>query len=290
MSFPNARRILKMGPSLTTFKLLLMAAASSRQRLRKLCLFLLRPFVSDGDIAVRYSCEGRSYTVFIRLDDVLSDYYSVLELAVGRAYRLDKAFSPDLVVDCGGNIGLFSLTAAAVYPSSRIVTCEPVPGNLERIKRHLHCNGVAAEVLPVCIGGSRRIIPFFIRQANQGSFDPTKPYTDKLEVEVLSLADVLAGRDAQKIQIKLDIEGMEIETLESFVPGETRAVCVVGELHGHKENCRQLESIFADKGWELRFDDVSDQGSCFEARSPAALALLGGGRSPVPTGSFAGTR
>jgi FkbM family methyltransferase len=288
--FPNARRILKMGPSLTTCKLLLMAAASSRPRLRKLCLFLLRPFVRDGDIAVCYSCEGHSYTVFIRMDDLLSDYYSVLELAVGRIYKLDAAFVPDLVIDCGGNTGLFSLTAAAVYPTSKIVICEPVPSNLERIKRHLHCNGVAAEILPVCIGGSRRIIPFYVREANQGSFEATKPYTDKLEIEVSTLADVLLGRSAQRIYIKLDIEGMELETLESFVPSESRPVCVVGELHGHKENCRRLESIFGDKGWELRFDDVSDQGSCFEAYSPAALALLGRGRSPVVTRSFVGTR
>ncbi len=88
----------------------------------------------------------------------------------------------------------------------------------------------------MCIGGSRRKIPFFVRQAISGSFDPTKPYTNKLEVEVWTLADVLAGRDAQKIQIKMDIEGMEIETLESYVPVETRAVCIVGELHEHKKN------------------------------------------------------
>ncbi len=280
MAFPNARRILKMGPSLTTYKLLLMAAALSRQRLRKLFLFLLRPFVCDGEIAIRYSCEGRPYKVFLRMNEMSSDFQSVLELAVGRAYRLDKAFSPDLVVDCGGNIGLFSLTAAAVYPSSRIVTCEPVPGNLERIRRHLEFNGVSAEILPVCVGGSRRKIPFFVRQAISGSFDPTKPYTSKLEIEVWTLADVLAGRDAQKIQIKLDIEGMEIETLESYVPVETRAVCIVGELHEHKKNQSNLRRIFADNGWELRFNVVTDQDSLFAAYSPAALALPGRAQSP----------
>jgi FkbM family methyltransferase len=222
--------------------------------------------------------------------DVLSDYFSVFELAVRRIYKLDKVFVPDLVIDCGGNIGLFSLTASAVYPASNIVVCEPVPSNLERIKRHLQFNGVVAEVLPVCIGGSHRLIPFFVREANQGSFDATKPYSNELQVEVLTLADVLRGREAERIYIKLDIEGMEIEALESYVPGETRAVCIVGELHGHKENSHYLESIFGDRGWELRFEDVSDQGSVFKAYSPAALAELGRGQGPVPAGSFAGTR
>jgi FkbM family methyltransferase len=211
-------------------------------------------------------------------------------LAVRHVYKLDTSFGPDLVVDCGGNTGMFSLAAAAVYPSAEIVICEPIPSNLERIRKHLLFNGVAAEVLPLCIGGSHRTIPFYVREANQSSFDSNKPYTRKLEVEVSTLADVLDGRDAQRVYIKLDIEGMEIETLESYVPGETRAVYITGELHGHKENSRQLERIFGDKGWDLRFEDVSDQGSVFEAYSPAALALLGRERTPIATGSFTVTR
>jgi len=263
-----------MGPSLTTFKLLLMAAAWSRPGMRKAALVLLRPFVHNGEIKVDYKYEGQTRTVFIRMDDMLSDYYSVLELGVHRIYNLEKALMPDLIIDCGGNIGLFSLAASASYPSSKIVICEPVPRNLDRIRKHLQSNNVSAEVLPVCIGGTQRRLSFYVREANQGSFDPAKPYTSVLEVEVLTLADVLRDRDAQTILIKLDIEGMEIETLESYVPGENRAVCVVGELHGHKENSPSLESIFKSNGWTLRFADVTDEGSAFEAYSPAASMLL----------------
>ena len=286
MFFPNARPILKRGPSLNTYKLLLLAAASSRPGLRTLSFALLRPFIHHGDVAIRYKCQGRSYTVFIRMDDVYSDYLSVYELEVRHIYHIDPDFAPDMVIDCGGNTGLFTLDAAARYPSARIVVCEPVPRNLDRIRRHFQSNNVVAEVLPVCIGGRRRVIPFYVREANQGSFEPNKPYTSKLEVEVLSLTDVLRDRPAQRIYIKMDIEGMEIEALESYVPTETRPVCVVGELHGHKENSCHLERIFGDNGWQLRFDDVSDAGSIFEAYSPAALALLG--RSPVATTTLIG--
>lgn len=271
---PNARRILKMGPSLTTFKLLLMAAAASRPGLRSLCLLLLRPFVHEGEISVDYRYETRSYTAFIRMDDMGSDYYSVLELAVYRIYSLDKAFAPDLVIDGGGNIGLFSLAASAVFPSSKIVICEPVPRNIDRIKMHLRLNKVQAELLQVCIGGTNRTIPFYVREANQGSFDPTKPYRDVLNVQVSTLSDILRTRDARNILIKLDIEGMEIETLEQYVPVENRAVCIVGELHGHKENSHSIERIFQNKGWTLRYSDVTDQGSAFQAYSPAAVAFL----------------
>jgi FkbM family methyltransferase len=280
---PNARSILKMGPSLTTYKLLLMAAAWSRPSVRELSLALLRPFVHKGEITMHYTCEGRRRTVFVRMDDMLSDYYSVLELGVHHVYNLDKDFVPELIVDCGGNIGLFSLSASALYPSSRIVICEPVPRNLGQIQKHMQVNGLSPEILPVCIGGARRRIPFYVREANQGSFDRAKPYSSVLDVEVLTLADVMRNRDARTILIKLDIEGMEIEALESYVPDEDRPVCIVGELHDHKSNGQILAKIFSSKGWTIRFEDETDQGSLFHAYSPAARSML-----EQPSGSQVG--
>jgi hypothetical protein len=91
----------------------------------------------------------------------------------------------------------------------------------------------------------------------------------------LTLADVLDGRDTQKTLIKLDIEGMEIEALESYLPRETRSVRIVGELHNHHTNKERFEKMFRDKGWRSRFLEITDQGSVFEAYSPAAPAQLG---------------
>jgi hypothetical protein len=34
---------------------------------------------------------------------------------------------------------------------------------------------LSAEILPVCLGGSRRSISFYCRGANASSFDPDKP-------------------------------------------------------------------------------------------------------------------
>ena len=283
MFFPNAGPILKRGPSLSTYTLLLLAAASSRPALRTVCFALLRPFIHKGDVAIHYKSQGRSYTAFIRMDEFASDLLTFLELAIRHIYVIDPAFTPDLVIDCGGNMGLFTLDSAARYPSAKIVVCEPVPRNLDRIMRHLDFNHVCADVLPVCIGGSRRTIPFYVREAIAGSFDPSKPYTSILDVDVLTLADVLQDRSAERLYIKMDIEGMELETLESYVPCETRPVCIVGELHGHKENSGHLERIFGSNRWQLRFNEVTHEGSIFEAYSPAALALLG--RSPVATGT-----
>jgi FkbM family methyltransferase len=271
MTFPNARRLLKGGVSLSTLKLLAMQAAMSHPSWRPIVGALIQPFVHKGEVTVRYRCYGRHYTAFVRLNEMSSDVFTVKELAAAdNVYCLDPGFDPDLIVDGGGNIGLFAMLAAALYPSAKIVVCEPAPRSLNQLEKHLRLNQIDADILPVCLGGTRRAIPFYVREAIASSFDPDKPYESVVNVDVLTLCDVLRGRDAEKILIKLDIEGMELEVLEAFVPGETRPVCVVGELHGRKTNANRLREILDASGWSLVFRDSSETDSIFEARSPAA--------------------
>lgn len=284
MAFPNARRILRGGVSLSTFKLLAMQASLSRPALRGIGERLIQPFIHDGEVAVRYGCHGRRYTAFVRMSDMSSDVFTMKELATGEGvYHLDPGFQPDLVVDGGGNIGLFAMLAAALYPSAKIVVCEPAPRSLKQIEKHLRLNRVNAEVLPVCLGGNRRTIPFYVREAIASSFDPEKPYQSVVDVNVLTLSDVLQGRDAGRILVKLDIEGMELEVLEAWVPKEKRPVCVVGELHGRKIHGSRLKEILDASGWSLVFRDSSETDSIFEARSPAARIAVPGDATTGPS-------
>lgn len=208
------------------------------------------------------------------MGDLESDLHSMLEVVIRNAYSLNPSFRADLVIDGGANIGLFSLQAAAVYPSAKIIVCEPLPRNIAQIEKHLARNHVEAKILPTCIGGSHRTIPFYCRGANASSFDADKPFDSVLHIDVLPLAGVLGPRAAKRILIKLDIEGMEIESLESYVAQEQRAVIIFCELHGHREHRSTMEKLFSDHGWSFRLgDDLSGEDAIFEARSPAADAL-----------------
>jgi FkbM family methyltransferase len=274
--FYNAKTIARLGPSLSTLKMLLMAAATSRPYLRGICLALLGPFIRDGEIAVHYQCYGRSFTAYVRLSDFESDWQSVSEIALHRIYEIEPGFSPDLVIDGGGNTGLFSLFASAAFPAAKIVVAEPVPRNLVQIAKHLRINSVDAEVQPVCIGGRQRTIPFYLREANKGSFDPGLPYSSRLDVPVHTLVSLIRGHNAHRILIKLDIEGMEVEALESFLPEEKRAVFVVGEVHSLPSNGPLLTRIFKRNAWTVRYQRGSDLNCNFTAWSPEAALFLAG--------------
>jgi FkbM family methyltransferase len=237
---------------------------------------LLRPFIRDGEVAIHYRCRDRRYVVHIRMADYQSDWMSVFELAAKGIYPIDTGFAPDLIIDGGGNTGVFTLLASATFPTARVVVCEPVPRNLLQIDKHLRMNRVNANVMPVCIGGSRRSIPFYIREANQGSFDSGIPYSSQIDVDVVTLASLVRDRDAKRILVKLDIEGMEVEALESFVPGETRAVFVVGEVHNARANVGPLQRLFERNGWTVQFEGVGEMTGNFTAWSPAADSMLMG--------------
>jgi len=228
---------------------------------------------------LRYRCYNRYLSCFIGLSDLESDLLSVLELSVRDTYHLDFGFQPDLVIDGGGNIGLFTLRAAAGTASAsdspaKFVVCEPLPRNVGQIRKHLALNHVPAEVMAGCLGGERRSIPFYCREAIDSSFDPDKPYLSVIDIPVYTLGDAIGSYPAKRILIKLDIEGMEIEVLRGFVPSEHRPVYVVGELHSFAVNESILRGIFEDNGWTFEFCEIADDHATFRACSPAALPLL----------------
>src|SRR5271154_5315789 len=276
MAFPNVKRILQIGSPLSSLKLLLVVTFYSRPKFGALAHFLLRPFVHNGMISIRYRCYERFYKTFLRTSDLQADYLSTRELCVNDIYYLDRNFKADLVIDGGGNIGLFSLRAAAAYPSVKIIICEPLPRNIEQIERHLEMNGIRAEILPSCLGGTRRTIAFYCRGANESSFDAAEPYERIMEVPVVLLADAIGTSPAQRILIKLDIEGMEVEALTAFVPTtEQRAIYIVGELHHYPVNAPLMEQLFRDHGWTLELFDIDEVTSSFRACSPSAVPQLG---------------
>jgi FkbM family methyltransferase len=279
MAFQNLKKIVNIGSPVNSWKLVLLAAAFSRPEFRSVSLMLLRPFTRDGMVSVCYRCNGRDLRILVRLSDLPSDFLGLMELGVSDTYELDHEFRPDLVIDGGGNIGLFTLRAAATNSSIgdspiKLVICEPLPRNVEHIKRHLDGNRIEAEILQGCLGGTRRSVPFYCREAIDSSFDPEKPYTNVIDMPVYPLRDAIAPHPAKRILIKLDIEGMEIETLEAFIPSESRPVYLVGELHQVSVNAVLMQQIFSRSGWPFEISKATDGNALFRACSPAALPFL----------------
>lgn len=118
----------------------------------------------------------------------------------------------ELLVDCGANIGWYSLMAAA--NGAHELAFEPEPGNLALLRANIDANGLTdlVEINGVALGRGAGHSSLQLSSFNQGdhrvSARPVGP-TVAIDIEVLD--DRLSGRTATVI--KLDTQGSEVAIL-----------------------------------------------------------------------------
>ena len=120
MAFRNAKNILKHCSPFSGYKLLLLSAMNSREKYNAIWFPLLRPFIREGQVSFTYRCYGRSLKAELRMSEMASDIQSIWELCARDGYEIDLRFKPDLVIDCGGNMGLFTMRMSAAATSTGI--------------------------------------------------------------------------------------------------------------------------------------------------------------------------
>jgi FkbM family methyltransferase len=122
----------------------------------------------------------------------------------------------DTFIDCGANIGYFSLLAAkAVGPTGRVHAFEPQPDNRRRLAAHAAANGLESIITihPAALSdgpGAVRLHTYDNPAANHGQstmFVLPGTETHSVSVETVRLDDYLPGVTPRLI--KLDIEGAE---------------------------------------------------------------------------------
>lgn len=156
---------------------------------------------------------------------------------------ITKYIRPGMVVyDVGANIGYIGLMLArAVGEGGRVLAFEPLPANVERIRRNAALNpeGNRLQVFELAVSRSAGRTHFRVHASNaMGRMEETggrsEGYLQTIEVETASLDELVyeRGLPAPDV-IKMDIEGGEALAL----PGAARLLkekhpLVLLELHG----------------------------------------------------------
>jgi FkbM family methyltransferase len=182
------------------------------QRLSITAAILRRVFrfgYGTGEIEVEF----RGMSLVVPADDVtvvpglVGGFYERIELDIFQAV----VASASLIVDVGGNVGVYACLAAAGAPSKRVVTFEPVPDNLEYLRRNLERNGLSArvEVVDKAVSDVSGLQPIYLADSigthslsSAGSVNGSR-----IEVEVITLDAFLARREVDVI--KIDVEGFD---------------------------------------------------------------------------------
>lgn len=184
-------------------------------------------------------------------------------------------------VDCGANIGLWTLVAAtAVGKAGHVFAFEPNPSTFARLSEHVRANGMESFVTPTCAacGAVAGNLPFVfsgehnqshLAQAGEGGAAP---------VPVMTLDAAIANQPVHGI--KIDVEGGEREVLagaKEILQRSRPWVCVefnaslagtgrLGDWEVHRfltglgYGCRPMEEAGRGDGDGKLHDDWSLQG------------------------------
>jgi FkbM family methyltransferase len=179
------------------------------------------------------------------------------EFAFDHVYDVDLPFKPDMVFDCGGHIGLFSLLAASRYPGVPIVTFEPNPRNVIWLKRNIAANDANIELVEAAVSiadGTEWFDDAASHAGHLGSAPPTSStaVSDKrYEVRVVDFSRFFKSRNTQRPLLKIDIEGEEMRLIPQLIDLLPAQCAVFVETHAGEQAWNSIGKLFTDLGFTV---------------------------------------
>jgi FkbM family methyltransferase len=168
--------------------------------------------------------------------------------------------SGDAFVDCGANIGTYSLLAASIVgPSGSVMSYEPSARSAERLRENVAINGLnkVIHVRQAAVGAERGIARITSGSDVSNSIVSATEFgrvTEEIEVVPLDEAELPFTPSI----VKIDVEGYEMEALRgmsSLLEGERRPVLLI-EFTPHllrkaSTSATELASHLADLDYVL---------------------------------------
>lgn len=153
-----------------------------------------------------------------------SDGVVIREILTDDCYRFLKRAVSGLVIDIGANIGVFTVLAS--LKGAEVEAYEPESNNFTQLLVNCELNGVKPEVFQLGIGSGET--GYFTN--NFGGTRREDSGESWGEVAIISLDDVVGGRDVELL--KIDCEGSEYDIFSTCSDNTLRLIQnFVGEFH-----------------------------------------------------------
>jgi FkbM family methyltransferase len=189
---------------------------------------------------------------FIRLDTSdIGQLVSYEEIMVDCCYDLNLIpFTPDLVLDCGAHIGLFTRLAAARYSGARLLAFEPHPGNCELLRPQFAELGGRATLHQAAVSVEEGERWFSANCSNTGRLG--RPAEEGWRVRVSDLRQVIVSECTGSLLLKVDVEGEELRIIPAVASMLPKQCAVFFEIHHGDESWTAVTSSLKKAGFEIR--------------------------------------
>jgi FkbM family methyltransferase len=172
-------------------------------------------------------------------------------------------FQPEIIMDCGAHIGLFTVLAASNFPDAPIISFEPLPENIAMFKRQVALNRFSnVKLEEAAVSTKDGDTTFHIADASfGGSLQETTVQGQQqnlLPVKIKDLKTYIKKYPNKKLLLKMDIEGEE-ENIFPDVLSLLPAVCAIF-FETHSENGKiNIHNMLRANGFNVEEIRTVDQ-------------------------------
>lgn len=200
------------------------------------CLkYLLVPLVSS-----KCKIRPKDFKYNIELRTNTSDYNVFLQVFVRNGYAFDIDLVPEVIVDCGANIGLTSIYYSNKYPQAKVIAIEPEKSNYDMMVSNTR-NYSNIKCLHKGVWKKSCMLEIIDESVSNWEF-VVKESNNKNGISAISILDLIKEYEISQIDIlKIDIEGSEKEVFEDNAASWLPFVKIlIIELHDrYKHGCSQ---------------------------------------------------
>ena len=179
------------------------------------------------------------------------------EVAVEDSYGVfsyARRAKPQVIVDIGANIGVFSKLCSMMFPEADIYAYEPNPSPVTWLRQN--AVGTRIRVMPVAVGETFGVVKL---DTTCDSTNSQVKDDGDLPVQCVAASGVAEGREIDFL--KMDCEGSEWSILrDPSLLGRSKEFCLAYHLHGRSvEDLKRLieasghhvvQCVGTNKGWE----------------------------------------
>lgn len=199
----------------------------------------------------QFDCETFGCTTHLKVSGAdITHLWVADEVLIERVYQLDKVpFTPDVVLDLGANIGLFTLLAAERWQRTSFVCVEPHPTTFSFLCENLALNGVRATKLQCALDASVGIKGM----ENDGAvFQSLCDRPTTTSVMTLQLDALIPSNRDLRLLIKMDIEGSEVAVLDHLKVALPHESFIFIELHNGDKSISWIQQWAAKNGFDFQ--------------------------------------
>jgi FkbM family methyltransferase len=174
------------------------------------------------------------------------------EVFINNNYDLDKVkFIPDLIIDCGAHIGMFSLLARCKFPKARMVSYEPNPQNVGWVRRQIARNKLDIQLFDCAVSTEAKTFNFAWGNSHSGRLIHEASNGTHYQVSAIDFPQAVKDLHPQSLLLKMDVEGEEELILPKLMPFLPQKSAMFFETHAGDDGWRKIEMLLKANGFQV---------------------------------------